>query len=119
MNDVQIAGAAAICRRFDRIVRVVYTCIDGAGTFVLFHTDGDLGIGSSRPAADAPWYRARGPCATLGAGRPIARKALERSTRSILHPDWALLLRLRDGWLCCACYSLHVEIVPHMSVSET
>ena len=79
MTMFNLLGSAAILSAFIATPALAQHMIEEPGLFAFYHPNGDLGIGSVRPAADAmASVRGSGSIARLRMG-PVSRPALKRA----------------------------------------
>ena len=79
MTRFKFLGAVAILSAFIARPALAQHMIEEPGLFAFYHPNGDLGIGSARPAAEAmASVRGSGSIARLRMG-PVSRPALKRA----------------------------------------
>jgi hypothetical protein len=82
MTSFKFLGAVAILSALVAKPALAQHMIDEPGMYAFYHPNGDLGIGSARPAADAmASVRGSGSIARLRMG-PVSRPALKRAPSS-------------------------------------
>ena len=78
MTMFKLLGSAAILSAFIATPALAQHMIEEPGLFAFYHPNGDLGIGSARPAAEA-MASVRGRGSTRLRMGPVSRPALKRA----------------------------------------